>query len=90
MTLPPEPPIGSEVVDRHDVRWEHVEGAYGNHYWLRSPDGDPESWTRVCEFGPLRLAWITASMEGGEAREVLRPLTWVDPAEFVKGPERTP
>lgn len=35
MTLPPEPPIGCEVVDKHGVRWEHVDGTYGNHYWIR-------------------------------------------------------
>jgi hypothetical protein len=54
----PEPPIGAEVVDRLDRRWEHVEGTYGNHYWMRSDidGGDPESWTRVNEFGPLRPA----------------------------------
>jgi hypothetical protein len=79
-----EPPIGSEVVDRHEQRWEHVEGATGNHYWVRSDidDGDPESWIRVNEFGPLRLAWIVGDLQTGGVREELRPMVSVAPEDF--------
>lgn len=79
MSTPPEPPIGSEVVDKHDVRWGHVEGTHGNHYWMRADtqDGDPESWVRVNEFGPLRLAWLVNGVEE------LSPLSWVDPKAWL-------
>lgn len=81
---PPEPPVGREVVDRLDQRWEHVEGTYGNHYWMRSDidGGDPESWTRVSEFAPLRLVWLVGDLQSGGVHEVVRPLTWVDPEDF--------
>lgn len=78
-TLPPEPPIGCEVVDRHDVRWEHVAGTCGNHYWMHADaSGDPESWVRVNEFGPLQLVWTVGDMQSGEVREELQPLAWAD------------
>jgi len=75
--IPPEPPIGCEVIDKHGVRWEHVEGTYGRDYWMRSdsvPDGEPESWVRVNEFGPLRLVWITADLRTGEIKEDLQDI----------------
>lgn len=78
-----EPPIGSEVVDRHGQRWEHVEGTYGNHYWMRSDlDGDPESWIRVNELAPLQLVWIVGDLGNGDTREELRPLVAVAPEDF--------
>lgn len=85
--IPPEPPIGSEVVDQHDCHWEHLEGTYGGHYWMRSdylPDGEPESWVRVNEFGPLRLVWITADLQTGAVIEDLRPLSAVSPEDFMR------
>lgn len=75
MALPPEPPIGSEIVDCHDVRWEHVDGTYGNHYWMHADASG--------EFGPLQLAWTVGDMQSGEVREELQPLTWVDPEDWI-------
>lgn len=53
----PEPPYGSAVREEDGVCWERTGG--GPAGWERNDrDGfDPESWTRVCENGPVRLLW---------------------------------
>lgn len=72
----PEPPVGSRVIDGRGMLWERQpEG-----YWLHDygdRDSDPESWVRVCEFGPVHLAQ-------GEmcAADVLTVLNGLEPVDL--------
>jgi hypothetical protein len=51
----PEPVPGTVVLDATGCRWFRAEGMWPGS-WLRSGDGDPETWTKVAgNYGPVQI-----------------------------------